>query len=464
MKRSRPCLLIYNPLSGHGHLDSWNALFVSLLLDRGYRVLALTPDRKALESRLTQQKLGEHPRLLVLDWNAPRFQLKNPPRMQNIQKLWHWWLSYGKSYAEQYPESRVIPGMPARIRMKKRVFQSIVPPLYKLSYAFHALFFQKIPREVDDPGDPSEVHYLEPVDMAYRINAAIEKSPWRPDCLFNMYMDMYKTGVDGWRQFALLCRLPWGGIRFVPSDPPPREGYYSLPSLRGMCFLDEAVCRAYRASLPGKHFQYIPDITNVELSEHQFFLAEEILCRAAGRKIVFLGGSIVGKKNIARWCELITLADSARWFFVQVGEIHGNTFSPADMAAFERLVTQPPENLLLYPHYLSDEREFNAIIRTADILFAVYRNFRNSSNMLSKAAYFEKPILVSDGCLMGDRVRHYGIGHAVPHDDVQAMLCALERLAEEPVPLENFAAYRAACSGETAGDNLERFIQYILTH
>jgi glycosyltransferase involved in cell wall biosynthesis len=459
VKRSRPCVLIYNPVSGHGHLDSWNALFVGLLLERGYRILALTPDRKALESRLAQRNLAEHPMLHVLDWNAPRDQPKKPP---NLSRLWHWWLSYGKSYAEQYPESRIVPGMQTRIRIKKRMFQIIVPPLYKLSYICHSLLFWQIATKNDGPEDPSERHYFEPVDMAYRINAALKESRWAPDCLFNMYLDPFKTSAEAWRQFATICRLPWGGIRFAPLNAPPREGYYALPSLRGICFLDEAICRAYSASLSDKRFQYLPDITNVELSEHPSFLTEEIMYRAAGRKIIFLGGSIVGKKNIARWSELIALADPSRWFFVQVGEIHGNTFSSADTAAFERLVTRPPENLLLHAHYLPDEKEFNDIIRIADIIFAVYRDFRFSSNMLSKAAYFKKPILVSDGCLMADRVRHHGIGFVIPHDDVQAMLRALDQLVAEPIPMKQFGTYCADFSERVAADHLENFLSHLL--
>ena len=459
MNRSRPCVLIYNPVSGHGHLDSWNALFVSLLLERGYRILVLTPDRKALESRLAQRKLDDHPMLHVLDWDAPRVQL---PKRQRIRKLWRWWLSYGKSYADQYPESRITPGMHARTRFKKQIFQIIVPPLYKLSHALQSLFLQGASTQRDDLHDPSETHYLEPIDMASRINAALKKSPWHPSCLFNMYLDTYKTSAEAWRVFASMCRLPWGGIRFAPTDPPPHEGYYALSTLGGVCFLNEATCRDYSASLSGKYFQYLPEITNVGLPDAPCFLAEEIAYRAAGRKIVFLGGTIVGKKNIAHWSELIAQADARRWFFVQVGEIHGNTFSPADTAAFEGLVAHPPENLFLHAQYLSDEREFNDIIRIADIIFAVYRDFPFSSNMLSKAAYFEKPILVSDGCLMADRVRHYGIGLAVPYDDVRAMVCALEQLAKDSVPPQNFAACRVTSDEQVTGDSLERFIQHVL--
>lgn len=465
MKRSRPCVLIYNPISGHGHLDSWNALFVGFLLERGHRILVLTPDRKALESRLAQRKLADHSMLHVLDWNAPRFQLNNLPLIQSrVQKLWRWWLSYGKSYAEQYPESRIVPGMSRRTRLKKRMFQTIVPPLYKLSYAVHSAFSRQLSQQREDPDDPAEIHYFEPVDMAYRMKAALEKSPWRPDCVLNMYMDMYKTGVEAWRQFASVCRLPWGGIRFVPSDPPPREGYYSLPSLRGMCFLDESICQAYNSSFSDKYFQYLPDITTTELPDGTCQLAEEIACRAAGRKIVFLGGSIVGKKNIARWSELIALADPEKWFFAQVGEIHVSTFSQEDIAAFERLYADSPENLFLHPFYLSDDREFNSVIQMSDLIFAAYRDFPFSSNMLGKAAYFEKPILVSDGYLMGDRVRRYGIGLSVHQDDVQGMVDALERLVNEPVSSQNFSTYREAFNDRTASDRLETFINHLLTY
>ncbi len=457
MKRSQPCILVYNPISGHGHLDSWNALFVALLLERGYRILVLTPDQKALESRLAQRQLADHPMLHVLDWDAPRDQLSMRHRME---KLWQWWLSYGKSYADQSPESRVAPGMSAFIRTKKRIFQTIVPSLYKTSYAGYSLFF----RQNDDPWDSSERHYLEPVDMAHRINASLKRSPWRPEFLFNMYLDMYKTGVEAWRGFSSACRLPWGGIRFVPSDLPGQEGYYTLPGLRGMCFLDESTCRAYSSSLTDKYFQYLPDITNIELSNEPCFLAEEIINRAAGRKIIFLGGSIGGQKNIARWCELIALADPTQWFFVQVGEVHANTFSLEDTVAFDRLIANPPENLLLHAQYLSDEREFNAIIRIVDILFAVYRNFCFSSNMLGKAAYFEKPILVSGGYLMGDRVSRYGIGLTVPQDDTQAMASALKLLTKESIPSKNFSAYRAAFNEKIAGDCLECFIEHVLRH
>jgi UDP:flavonoid glycosyltransferase YjiC (YdhE family) len=87
----------------------------------------------------------------------------------------------------------------------------------------------------------------------------------------------------------------------------------------------------------------------------------------------------------------------------------------------------------------------------------VYKDFRNSSNMPGKAAAFGKPILVSDKYLMGERVRHYGLGAAVPEDNPEAILAAIESVIQSPPLQENFATYKAMHNEEVMGRALERF-------
>ena len=67
MNSGRPCILVYNPLAGHGHLDSWNAMFVSLLLAGGYRVIAVTEDCAALSRRLEASGDLQSPNLQLFD-------------------------------------------------------------------------------------------------------------------------------------------------------------------------------------------------------------------------------------------------------------------------------------------------------------------------------------------------------------------------------------------------------------
>jgi glycosyltransferase involved in cell wall biosynthesis len=108
--------------------------------------------------------------------------------------------------------------------------------------------------------------------------------------------------------------------------------------------------------------------------------------------------------------------------------------------------------------FIDDEREFNAIMHASDILFAVYTDFPYSSNMLSKAANLRRPILVSDRYLMGELVRRYGIGIAVPEDDPSAAYLALEKLQNGSVSEESYANYCKNFSAQSLGDALEQFI------
>lgn len=409
MKTDRPCILVYNPISGHGHLDTWNAIFIALMLQQGWSVLALTPDAAALMSRLSVKGDAES-RLKVLPWIA---DVKTPwPLMWKKRLLRAWW-------------------------QRGRAGQSASPAL------------------------ESERYFFVPAEFAMRVNAALKRTSWQPALVFNMYMDMFKTDARSWNEFSALDPWPWAGIRFVPPDVPV-ESYYELPSFKGMCLLDERLCRNYQAKMPDKCFEYLPDITDTALPDKPSALAQEIERRAAGRKIVFFGGSIGGQKNVAQWYELVQRADPRQWFFVQIGELHEVTFTPEDVAAFKKVTAQPPENLFMYAEYLADDRAFNEIIHMSDVVFAVYRAFKISSNMVTKAASFKKPILVSDGYLMGDRVKRYGIGLAVAEDDTGAILAGLTRLGAAPIPPENFSQFHRDFSQDSVAKRLDEFLRRCL--
>lgn len=459
MKNNRPCILVYNPISGHGHLDSWNAMFIAILLEKGWDVLALTPDVPALLSRLAQKGMANSPHLHVLDHNASVTDIGWLALRARMQRAWQWWNIFGNHYFYRRPGSETMADMPFLVYWKTRLFQKVVPFLFRASYFLYARYHRiRKPREVSSDRDEHEAGYLNPVDFARRIRAALQKSALKPELVFNMYMDMYRSSTDSWNKFAALTRWPWAGIRFVPADFPV-ECYYTLSSLRGMCFLDENICRIYQEKIPNKFFEYLPDITETGLLDQPSALAQEIRQRAAGRKVVFMGGSIGAQKNLARWYELIALADPRQWFFVQIGELHRGALTTEDTVALEKVMSCPPENILLKDEYLQDERAFNDIIRTADVIFAVYRDFRISSNMLNKAATFEKPILVANNHLMGERVRTYGIGKTVPQDDANLIYGALMALDEAATLNDSFERYRNDFGINALEINLTRFIE-----
>ena len=73
------------------------------------------------------------------------------------------------------------------------------------------------------------------------------------------------------------------------------------------------------------------------------------------------------------------------------------------------------------------QRQFYALHSVCDILFGVYHQFAHSSGLLTKAAFFQKPVIVSKGYCMEERVRKYHLGLVVDEGDVSLSVRSLMR-------------------------------------
>jgi hypothetical protein len=427
MQPVRNCVLLYNPISNEGHLDSWHVLFTEVFLKAGWGVIPVTHDPRAIQQKLEQKGLFSHPQLL---WP---------------EKTWR-------------PASSTlstISSLSRRIaRRVKRVFQSA-------AQREQALLTNK---------------FLDPKTFKDTIAQVLSSYPGRTQLIFNMYVDGYLPQSKVWadmvfseaKDSAATVSIPWAGLCITPehisdqqvTQKPP--AYYKLSNYQGTCFLDESLLQSYRTHYPTKHFEFLPDITETDLPTTPNPLALDIKRQAAGRKIVFMGGSIGKQKNLARWVDMVLNLDPTQWYFVQIGRINVNNLTPADEQALALLKQQQPANLYIHADYLPDETVFNAIIAASDVIFAVYRDFYRSSNMLSKAAYFEKPILVADRCLMGGRVTKYEIGLAVPADHAECIQAGLASLLKLEGLATKFANYRADFNSSEFSRRLDTFAKNCL--
>ena len=59
-------IVLYNPISNEGHLDSWHVLFVILLLAAGHRVIAMTSDPEGIARKLASHGVRPGERLLIV--------------------------------------------------------------------------------------------------------------------------------------------------------------------------------------------------------------------------------------------------------------------------------------------------------------------------------------------------------------------------------------------------------------
>lgn len=189
-------------------------------------------------------------------------------------------------------------------------------------------------------------------------------------------------------------------------------------------------------------------------------LLQQIRFCARGRPILVLLGALAWRKGLQEFLQLANLLPVESWFLVCAGRVfdHSATQEGAGLLARARADTQ--EHLLLCDRWLTDA-EFDAILQASTAVFAVYRDWRSSSNLLTKAAQAEKPVLVSEGGLMAERVKRYGTGLAAPENNVSIMADILtsgklQTLASTP-------EFSRGCVRYRTDHNVERLHQMVGT-
>lgn len=408
-------IAVYNPLSGHGHLDSWNAIVVQALVERGHSVLAITQNPTALWDLLDVRGFGGHSRLRVVPIAKPR---KRPLG----QRIGRFFVRSARDVVGLL--TNIVRGQPAYPLLRKR-----------------------------------EGFFLDPGGIATNVSAACDQDNV-PDIVLVMYMDLYRRERLAWRAYDKALKVPWAGIRFhvAPSDERPQEEWFRSQAFRGLGFLDEDICNQHARWFPERHFVCLPEITtHVACPEHSG-LVTSLKTRAQGRKIVFYGGSLGRSKNLAMWGRVMAAMDPKEWFFCLVGEICTHDLLPEDRAVVEALQREPRENVLSHLQYIGVDCVFNALVASSDVVYAVYRDFPYSSNIITKSAWLEKPVVVSERYAMGQRVRRYGFGLTTPEDDRDAIVQSLERACAMTVPKEAFASCQAECNEAVLGDRLEAWL------
>jgi glycosyltransferase involved in cell wall biosynthesis len=280
--------------------------------------------------------------------------------------------------------------------------------------------------------------------LAHWRNAAsaIRQIPSGPPYLtFFPWLDDYLlTGVT----HHLIDRVfpyAWSGLYFhprhlrIPSKSifggllAPYSGLRSA-YCRAVAVLDEGVAGKLEDEIH-KHVIVFPDVADAASPDVTFPLLADIRRRARGRKIVGLLGSLEIRKGILTLLEAALTTACEPYFYVFAGApaSEGDTVH-GQWAKVRSIVNTEPENCFFHFQRIPTEEQFNAMVDACDLVFAAYLNFPSSSNLLSKAAIHRKPLIVSEGYCMGERVRRFGLGATIPEGDVGRCIEALHQLLD----------------------------------
>lgn len=237
----------------------------------------------------------------------------------------------------------------------------------------------------------------------------------------------------------------WSGIYFHPTHLREKNinGFFkdlvfSLPNCKEVLVLDSGVVSPLAEKLK-KNVYTFPDITDVSYTETSNTLQQEIKLRSKKRKIVALLGVIAKRKGII---QLLRISQSLKeFFFLFAGPLDPNSFTIEELEEINIYSNSNHENCFFYFSSVPDGSEFNGLVSLSDIIYAAYLNFPHSSNLLVKAAYFNKPVIVSKGYFMEEIANQYKFGLSVNPEDLNEIKQAIFTLQNFTVDINLQQAY-----------------------
>jgi hypothetical protein len=283
--------------------------------------------------------------------------------------------------------------------------------------------------------------------LAARLRSWERRNATPIDLVF--FNTMYDHDFASASRVSTLFGWDWAGLYLharcihTPGAPMPGGGVvpdgrsmFRGPRFRGLGVLDEGVISRLEPIVANRRLVRFPDFTDPTVAapgDRDAGLARKIESYAAGRPIVALVGHLHRSKGLEAFTKAAQDPRLRDHVFFLGGEANLAGLSAGSQREL-RTAWESTPTICTHLQRIVEEASLNAVIRAARVVFAAYVDFPHSSNILTKAAVFRKPIVVSEGHLMAERVRRHGLGLTVGQDDVGAIVQAILRLSAAPAP------------------------------
>lgn len=289
---------------------------------------------------------------------------------------------------------------------------------------------------------------LRPIIQAIRHFGGIGKKlrAWerRNGCKIDLvfFACIYDSNFEWLKYAERFFGYPWSGLylharsfrmpgTLVPycNRMPCPEKIFTLRSMHSVGLLDEGAVEPMRKLNGNKPTIEFPDFCDAQLpanGEPSNRLAEKVRSFADGRPIVSLIGHLQRTKGLEEFTKAACHGSLTDVVFFLGGAINWMEIAESDR---REMITAWEQSPNIFTHlFPMSEPALNAVIAASDVVFAAYTDFPNSSNILTKAASLNRPVIVSDGYLMAERTRTFGLGEVVAERNVDAIVDAIRRM------------------------------------
>jgi len=311
------------------------------------------------------------------------------------------------------------------------------------------------------------------------IHHAAASTGFHPDLVFFCWLDDYIVGAS--RLVPSLLKhvfpYPWSGMFFHPwhlriNDGPTRhesvaaERMLRIKACPVVSVLDHGVAERLSDNVR-KAVVPFPDESEEDVAGHEVPQATRIHERAGGASVIGLLGNLSKRKGVMSFLDAAERTRDRDWLYVLAGpygDSQRQTFDADELERLQQAVDGNLPNVLFLGGRIDDETEFNVVVNACDVLYAVYELFAHSSGIITKAALFDIPIVVSRGYYMEECVRDYSLGLAVDEHEtdeiIAALACSLDAAAfEQRVGAPGFAEYRKKHSVAALTESFRELIE-----
>lgn len=178
----------------------------------------------------------------------------------------------------------------------------------------------------------------------------------------------------------------------------------------GVCTLDRFRSEALKSRVY-KKVVVMPDISEVSLPSAKQKVSEQIRKMAKGRMIV--GTILLENENPENFLNLANVAPWDQYFFVCAGRLEGGVLSDQSKEYVSELLSSGKNNNYFILHNLDDSESINDLLMSFDVCYLNDGNFGMPHPLLTKAAYFNKPVLGSKNDMIGEILDAFKTGITV---------------------------------------------------
>lgn len=314
-------------------------------------------------------------------------------------------------------------------------------------------------------------------EMSRSLQQAASQIGKYPDLVFCLWIDSYLSSYLNCQTIDRIFPHKWSGLYFQPRHLRQKQKFSFIRKhflqkhsvlhstyCQSIALLDEGVADVLQTSLGSKPVITFPDFADESPPDLSFELVKTIQEKARGRKVIGLLGALGRYKGFLTMLRMSRETIEENYFFVFAGKLYKQEYTTDEQVEIDAVIQSNPDNCLFHLERIPGEPQFNAIISTCNALFALY-DYPHSSNILTKAAIFEKPIITSNQFCIGERARRYRLGVTATPNNLSEALIALRTLGQwldEGYTIKpNFSGYRHVHSAAKLRQQLKMVLEYM---